>query len=235
MATFDILTSPGVAGALAMLALVVTSTTSSSRAASPSAVSPKTALARLLAGNLRFEEGATRHPGQDPARRASLAASQSPFAVILACSDSRVAPEIVFDQGLGDLFVIRVAGNTVTRAGLESIEYAVEHLGSSLIVVLGHDSCGAVTGAVQQCPQEDKEPPAALPEIFSNICPAVKRARKARGDAVSDAIDLNVADQVAALMRAPRFAERLKDGSLMIVGARYELRTGKVRILPANE
>ncbi len=235
MATPGILTPSIAAGALAMLVLIVTSTASSARAASASTVSPKTALARLMAGNLRFEEGTTRHPGQDPAHRAKLAASQSPFAVILACSDSRVPPEIVFDQGLGDLFVIRVAGNTVTRAGLESIDYAVEHLGSSLIVVLGHDSCGAVKGAVQECPREERQSAAALPEIFSNICPAVKRARKAGGDAISDAIDLNVADQVAALKRAPQFAKRVNDGSLMIVGARYELGTGKVRMLPAGD
>ncbi|HZO83326.1 MAG TPA: carbonic anhydrase [Candidatus Binataceae bacterium] len=235
MVTSAIVTPPGVAAALAVLVLMVTSTTSSARSADTPAVSPKIALARLMSGNQRFEEGTTRHPGQDPARRVALAASQSPFAVILACSDSRVTPEIVFDQGLGDLFVIRVAGNTLTRAGLESIDYAVEHLGSSLIVVMGHDSCGAVTGAVRECPRADEKSAAGLPEIFSNICPAVKRARKASGDVVSDAIDLNVADQVAALKRAPRFAQRVKDGRLMIVGARYELHTGRVRILPAND
>lgn len=223
-----------IAVALPMVAVLSTLMTGAVRAATAQALSPKVALARLMAGNQRFQSGAMRHPGQDSARRESLASSQSPFAVILSCSDSRVPPEIVFDQGLGDLFVVRVAGNTVTRAGMESIDYAVEHLGSSLIVVLGHDSCGAVKGAVGECPLKGKESQAAIAEIFGNICPAVERARTAGGDVVSKAIDLNVADQVAALEHSASLEKRVKDGKLMIVGGRYDLRTGKVRIFPSN-
>jgi carbonic anhydrase len=202
--------------------------------ANASAPGPAAALARLMAGNRRFQSGAMRHPGQDSERRDALTGSQSPFAVILSCSDSRVPPEIIFDQGLGDLFVVRVAGNTVTRTGMESIEYAVEQLSTRLIVVLGHDSCGAVKGAVQECPLEGKRPPAALPAMLANICPAVDRARKAGADIVSEAIDLNVTDQVALLKRSPAFEKRVRNGSLMIVGGRYDLRTGKVRILPSD-
>lgn len=194
------------------------------------ALSPASALARLMTGNERFRSGKMLHPGQDRNQRESLAGTQSPFAVILSCSDSRVPPGIIFDQGLGDLFVIRIAGNTVTRAGLESIAYAVDHLGSSLIMVLGHDSCGAVKGAVQECPSNNKSD-AALPEIFSNICPAVERARTKGGDVLSDAIDLNVDEQVAILKRSPQLEPRIKNGNLEVVGARYNLQTGDVRLL----
>ena len=106
-------------------------------------------------------------------------------------------PELIFDQGLGGLFVVRLAGNTVTRAGLESLDYAVEHLGASLIMVLGHESCGAVKGALAECVSK---PAAGLPEIFANICPAVGQARKTGGDNLeTKAIDLNVTDQVKIL------------------------------------
>src|SRR5271167_2843744 len=115
------------------------------------AMSPAQALAQLMAGNHRYQNDTTGHPLLNAKRRAELAGGQAPFAVILSCSDSRVAPELIFDQGLGDLFVVRLAGNTVTRAGLESIDYAVDHLGTNLIMVLGHDSCGAVKGALAQC------------------------------------------------------------------------------------
>lgn len=198
-------------------------------------LSPREALARLMTGNERFRKGEMLHPEQDSKQRESLVGSQSPFAVILSCSDSRVPPAVVFDQGLGDLFVVRVAGNSVTRAGLESIGYAIDQLGTNLIVVLGHDSCGAVSGAVKECPQNGEKSSASLPEIFANICPAVDRARKAGGGVLSRAIDLNVEDQVAILKRSPQFEKRVKDGSLMIVGARYNLRTGKVRLLSPDK
>lgn len=199
--------------------------------ANKAAVTPAQALARLMAGNQRFRDGAMVHPAQGTNQREALTGSQAPFAVILSCSDSRVPPAIIFDQGLGDLFVVRVAGNTVTRAGLESIDYAVDHLGSSLIMVLGHDSCGAVKGALHECPMSGKQSNAGLAEIFGNICPAIDKARKTGGDVLSKAIDLNVADQVAILKRSPQFEKRVKSGSLRIVGARYDLRTGKVRLL----
>lgn len=201
--------------------------------AGAAAMSPAQGLAQLVAGNQRFQRGAAGHPNQDAKRRAALAGGQSPFAVIVSCSDSRVPPEVIFDQGLGDLFVVRVAGNTVTRAGLESIDYAVDHLGSNLIVVLGHDSCGAVKGAVAQCVGN---PAARLPEIFANICPAVAQARKAGGDNLeSNAIDFNVAGQVRMLERSPLFKKRVENGSLKIVGGRYHLESGKVEIFKSGD
>ena len=141
---------------------------------------------------------------------------QTPFAIILSCSDSRVPPELIFDQGLGGLFVVRIAGNTITRAGLETIDYGVAQLGASLIMVLGHDSCGAVKGALAECASK---PAAELPEIFANICPAVDQARKKGGDALeSSAIDLNVTEQVKELEGLAAIQKRVADGSLKIVG-----------------
>src|SRR5947208_9005654 len=122
------------------------------RAADPAhpeqpAVDPAEAIDKLKEGNGRYASGKLQHPGQTTERRAELTKDQHPFAVIVSCSDSRVPPEIVFDQGLGDLFVVRVAGNVIDDHGLGSIEYAVDHLGARLIVVLGHQSCGAVKAA----------------------------------------------------------------------------------------
>jgi carbonic anhydrase len=196
------------------------------------ALSPSEALAKLMVGNERFRTDKTAHPLLHSQRREELVGGQSPFAVILSCSDSRVPPELIFDQGLGGLFVVRIAGNTVTRAGLESIGYAVGHLDTNLILVLGHDSCGAVKGAVGEC---SSKPAAELPEIFANICPAVDLARKKSADSLeSRAIDLNVAEQVKILKQLPLFKERVADGSLKVVGARYNLQSGKVELLDAG-
>lgn len=206
-----------------------------STAAGPGApaISPAQALARLVEGNHRFQNDATGHPLLHSKQRESLVGGQSPFAAILSCSDSRVPPELIFDQGLGGLFVVRLAGNTVTRAGLESLDYAVDHLGANLIVVLGHDSCGAVKGATAECASK---PAAELPEIFGNICPAVDQARKAGGDKLeSRAIDLNVSHQVGILERSPLFKKRVADGSLKIIGGRYDLESGKVEFFKPGE
>jgi carbonic anhydrase len=197
------------------------------------AMTPAQALSQLIDGNRRFQHDANSHPHLHAKRRSELAGGQSPFAVILSCSDSRVPPELIFDQGLGGLFVVRLAGNTVTRAGLESIDYAVGHLGTNLIMVLGHESCGAVKGALTECVNK---PATGLPEIFANICPAVDEARKKGGDNLeSSAIDLNVAEQVKILERSPQFKKRVADGSLKIVGARYILGSGKVEILDSGD
>ena len=184
-------------------------------------------------GNQRFQRDANGHPQLHAKRRSELVGGQAPFAVILSCSDSRVPPELIFDQGLGGLFVVRIAGNTVTRAGFESIDYGVAQLGASLVMVLGHDSCGAVKGALTECVGK---PAAGLPEIFANICPAVDQARKKGGDALeSSAIDLNVAEQVKKLERSPEFKQRIADGRLKIVGARYNLESGKVETINPGE
>jgi carbonic anhydrase len=197
------------------------------------AMTPAQALNELIAGNQRFQHDANLAPHLHAKRRSELAGGQTPFAIILSCSDSRVPPELIFDQGLGGLFVVRLAGNTITRAGLETMDYGVGHLGANLIVVLGHDSCGAVKGALGECAGK---PAAGLPEIFANICPAVDQARKKGSDNLeSSAIDLNVTEQVKALENSPQFKKRVADDSLKIVGARYNLESGKVEIINSGE
>ena len=209
------------------------STVSAAAAEVAATMTPDQALKELMTGNQRFQRDANGHPHLHAKRRSELVGGQAPFAVILSCSDSRVPPELIFDQGLGGLFVVRIAGNTVTRAGLESIDYGVVHLGASLIMVLGHDSCGAVKGALAECVSK---PAAELPEIFANICPAVEQARKKGGDALeSSAIDLNVTEQVKKLERSPEFKQRVADGSLKIVGARYNLESGKIETISPGE
>jgi carbonic anhydrase len=196
-------------------------------------MNPQEALSKLMAGNERFQNDKTGHPLLHSKRREELVGGQSPFAVILSCSDSRVPPEIIFDQGLGGLFVVRLAGNTVTRAGLETVDYAVSNLGTNLIMVLGHDSCGAVKGALDECSGKAHE---KLPEIFANICPAVQRAReKSPADLYSSTIDLNVAEQVKLLKGSSMFNKRLAAGTLKIVGARYDLESGKVKLLDTGD
>src|SRR5437588_10797425 len=129
------------------------------------AVAPAEAISKLKEGNGRYTSGNLQHPGQTTERRTELSKSQHPFAVIVSCSDSRVPPEIVFDQGLGDLFIFRVAGNVIDDHGLGSIEYSVDHLGTRLILVLGHQSCGAVKAAKETIAAKSKAPGHIQPRV----------------------------------------------------------------------
>jgi carbonic anhydrase len=184
------------------------------------------ALARLLAGNGRYAQGKSIHPEQDPRRRESLNAGQNPFAVIIGCSDSRVPPEIVFDEGLGELFVIRNAGHVIDNAVLGSVEYAVSHLGVSLVVVLGHSKCGAVSAAINHARE------AHLRTIVAAIAPAVREAAKLKGDLIRNTIDRNVMRAVTTLSgSAPLLNRRVADGKLRIEGMVYSLDQGTVRHL----
>ena len=193
--------------------------------AAPAAADP---LTRLREGNARYVSGALAHPGQDPHQRVKVAVGQKPFAVILGCADSRVPPEIVFDQGVGDLFVIRVAGNIVDESGLASIEYAVDHLGATLVVVLGHERCGAVHAAVL-----GGEAHGHLPVLLKALQPAVEAARATGGDPVEAAVVANVHNMVGKLRTAPPIlADLVAAGKVRIVGARYDLDTGEVTWLP---
>jgi carbonic anhydrase len=207
---------------LAML-VVACVTESSSIAAENAGVSAERALQILLEGNTRYVEDRAKHPDARPSD-----AAQHPLAVMLSCSDSRVPPEIAFDQGVGKLFIVRVAGNTYDRLALESIEYAVSHLGAKLIVVMGHDQCGAVGAAVKAYPDPKVGP------MLSNIYPAVAQAQKEPGDVTSNAISANAVLIAERLRREPALAETIKTGRLKIVPARYALATGKVSILKAH-
>ncbi len=195
---------------------------------SDAAMSPDEALRRLLAGNQRFTQGACIHPDQVVSRRAQLAVGQHPFATILSCSDSRVPPELIFDQGLGNLFVVRVAGNVADDDVLGTLEYAVEHLHCPLIVVLGHSQCGAVTAAVS-----GKRVSGHLRAIIRALRPAVESRPGRGGGPVAGAGGGSVRRVVSQLqLSGPILEERVKTGALKVVGARYDLVTGAVRLLP---
>jgi carbonic anhydrase len=179
---------------------------------------------KLLKGNQRFVEGHSKNPNRSPHSRKKCARGQSPPAAVLACADSRVAPEILFDQGLGDLFVTRVAGNLPNPMILASLEYAAEHLGARLIVVLGHKRCGAVGAAVS-----GKALPGHLPSLTRPMAGAVKKTRKQPGDAVDNAAKENVRRVVKKIRTSKPLLEKMVDkGTLEVVGAFYDLDTGKV-------
>ncbi len=213
--------------AIAALSICVSLIVSITAFAAPPGTSVKGAhaLRLLLEGNNRFADGKPLHPSQDSARRTALAAGQHPIAAVLSCSDSRVPPTVIFDQGLGDLFVVRVAGNTADALGLASLDYAVNHLGARLIVVLGHDRCGAVAAAIKEYASGDPGP------MLGPIRPAVTIAKRGHGDTLAAAIDEHVKLVVERLRKSPEFSSMAKDGELKIVGARYDLETGRVRVI----
>ena len=185
------------------------------------------ALVKLLEGNARYVEQAKLNPNQSDERRDSLIGGQSPYAIILGCSDSRVPPEIIFDQGLGDLFVIRVAGNVIDDIVLASIEYAAEHLHSPLLMVLGHTNCGAVAAALQ-----DDELDGHLPSIAQAIEEAVERAQDAEGDTLDLAIRAHARITAEHLEESEPILKGLTErGLLKVVAAYYDLDTGFVEIL----
>ena len=196
----------------------------------PNAISAADALKRLKDGNLRY---ASNQPDEKDfsAGRAARATAQYPIASILSCSDSRVAPELVFDQGPGDLFVMRVAGNCVNTDLLASLEYGVEFLGTPLIVVLGHTACGAVDAAIKVL-KKDAKLPGHLPELVRAIKPAVIIAEKmSSGSLIDNAAAENVRRQVAALKRQnPIIARAYAAKKIDIVGALYDLATGRVTL-----
>ncbi len=184
-------------------------------------VPPDQALSRLKAGNERFAKSKVSTGKPVAARRAETAKDQHPFAIIIGCADSRTAPEIIFDQSIGDLFVIRTAGNLVDDYALGSIEYAVDHLGTRLIVVLGHERCGAVTAALA-----GGSAPGHINSLVRDIQPAVVASKTKEGDALTNAIHENDA-QVAAKIRKQaelgEFASQVR-----IIEGYYNLDTGKV-------
>jgi carbonic anhydrase len=187
------------------------------------------ALKKLMDGNARFVAANAAQPTGAAAlkRRAELVNGQKPFAVIVSCSDSRVPPELIFDQGLGDIFVIRTAGEVVDAVAMGSIEYAIEHLGTPLIVVLGHESCGAVAAAVSHANE-----PGHIPDVLKAIEPAVAETKGKPGDPVDNAVRAQALDVVKQLKSTgPIIAERVQSGKVTVVGARYDLHTGKVELL----
>lgn len=183
---------------------------------------PAQALKQLVEGNQRYMQGKVLHPDQSKERRERTIEIQKPFATILGCSDSRVSPEILFDQGIGDLFVVRVAGNVVGPVELDSIEYSVLYLGSSLILVMGHENCGAIK-AVMAGTTKDIEAVASL------ITPALEMHS---GGSLEDAIRDNALHVTQQLQKSPALAKFIQQGRLAVRGAYYDFVSGKVELLP---
>jgi carbonic anhydrase len=193
-------------------------------------LTPDQALARLSAGNRRFVQGRLRHPRRDGRRRSALAEGQAPFAAILGCADSRVAPEIIYDEGLGNLFVARVAGNTTEDpVVVGSLEYSITELGSVVIVVLGHEQCGAVKAAIDVA-TKGAQLPGDLPAVVAPIVPVVNAA-VAAGTPDDQLLDVvikdNVKNAVAVLNANPALSPLVAEGKLKIVGREYLLESGK--------
>jgi carbonic anhydrase len=203
-------------------------------AGKPSPAGADEVLRKLLEGNKRFMKGETTAPRRKPEDFAKLAEGQTPRAVIIGCADSRVPPEILFDQGVGDLFVVRVAGNVVSGAGATvkgSIEYAVAELNVSLVMVLGHTQCGAVKAAVKHINEKDTLP-GAIAGLVDAIKPAVVKAKGEAGNLVEEATKANVGIGVERLKTLePVLADPVKKGRVKVVGGVYDLRTGGVTVI----
>ncbi|HEY9697280.1 MAG TPA: carbonic anhydrase [Trichocoleus sp.] len=189
-------------------------------------LTPDQALEKLMTGNQRFVEGKRQLPDQALSRLAEVAQSQAPFAAILSCADSRVVPEILFDQGIGSLFVVRVAGNLANIEDIASQEFAVGQLKTPLLVVLGHERCGAVQAAI-----DGGAYPGVISSLVFAIRPAIDASAGQPGDRLTNAVQENVRLQVKRLQNSALIADAVKAGKLKVVGAYYDLDTGTVQLL----
>jgi carbonic anhydrase len=189
-------------------------------------LSPDEALKQLMAGNQRFVSKKRDNPHQDFVRIAEVAKGQFPFAAILGCADSRVVPEILFDQGIGDLFTVRVAGNIANIEDIASEEFAVAILNTPLLMVLGHKGCGAVTAALK-----GGDYPGLIESLVVAIQPALKASEGQPGDRLANAVKANVRLQVQRLQTSPVIASAMKADTLNVVGAYYDLDTGEVSMV----
>ncbi len=216
-------------GALAVLLLFSATALPGAEDAAPAGVTPEAARKMLVEGNTRFVMGVV-HPRRYRAERPALTKGQHPYAMILCCADSRVPPEIVFDESLGRLFVVRVAGNVTGPDELASLEYAAEHLGTRFLLVLGHESCGAVGAAMSP-----EDPTPNLATLLKEIRPAVDAARARRpdpGDLSAEAVKENVRLQLRNVTaRSEVLRKMLAEGKLDTAGAVYDLASGRVEWL----
>lgn len=211
---------------LNLIALILTVTTftmcESQSVSVPS--TPEEALAELIAGNERYVNEKSIHPHGDIARVENTAPHQAPFAAVVGCSDSRVPVELLFDQGIGDIFVIRTAGNNVnSEMVMGSIDYAIEHLGVKLLIVLGHGSCGGVTGAISEGEEEHGNIGHLLGTIRNDVSNYVGKI-----DSLEAAIHHHTQVQVERIIAYPHVAEKIANGELMVKKAYYDVKTGKV-------
>ncbi len=202
----------------------------------PAAKTPQEAIIALKSGNSRFFGGMARRPEMSANERRAQILQQTPFAVVLGCSDSRVPIEIVYDQGLGDIFAVRVAGQVVEPATAGSVEYAVKHLKSKVLVVMGHEGCGAVKAAMLT-PEELKGEPEHVQYLLNQITPAVTQIGKIRDPKAKmrEAVMANVRRQVALAKENPVVKAAIAKNELAVVGAYYEISSGQVDFLETDE
>jgi len=192
---------------------------------------PATALEELLAGNQRFVTGARVHPHQDAEHRASLASAQRPFAVVFGCSDSRLAAEIIFDRGLGDLFVVRTAGHIIGAEVLATIEYGVTVLGAPLVVILGHDSCGAIQATYDVLSGRAEADP-GLRAIVDRIAPSIRYAHDIELAEYENLAEVHVRRTIDLLTRPDSaIADAIAAGRCAVVGLTYRLADGRVTVV----
>lgn len=188
-------------------------------------MSPEKALSKLIEGNKRYTNDKLLHPNRDQERREALVAKQKPFAVIMGCSDSRVSPEVVFDQGIGDLFIVRTAGNVVAPVEIETIRFGSAQLGASVILVLGHENCGAVNAVMTGTD-------ATIPVIANKIRPAIQHyVGESSKEALAKATKDNVRAIVSELKKNPNIAELIAKKRVEVVGGYYHLGSGEVELL----
>jgi carbonic anhydrase len=196
-----------------------------------SSYSSQEALQKLLEGNKRYIGATMSYPNQTKQRRTELLQGQFPFAVVLGCADSRIPPEILFDQGIGDIFVIRVAGNITSPEVIGSIEYAVEHLSVPLVMVMGHESCGAV-GATVDAVANNVDVPGNVGSVVEAIKPAVQRVQATSENMVENAVRANVELVVEQLKASkPLLSSYVEQGKVRIVGSYYSMKSGEVDII----
>ncbi|MEV7635908.1 carbonic anhydrase [Pseudarthrobacter enclensis] len=194
-------------------------------------ISPAEAWQRLVQGNERFVAGNARHPNQGADRRHDLASAQHPFAVIFGCSDSRLAAEIIFDVGLGDVFVVRTAGHVLDDSVLGSLEYGVSILGVPLIVVLGHDNCGAVT-ATKEALETGEMPQRFIRDLVERITPSVLVSLRAGRTGINDMVVDHARETAGRLLESsPVIAAAVHDGSTAVVGVAYRLDEGRAQLV----
>ena len=187
---------------------------------------PQEALAELIAGNERYVSEKSIHPRGDMDRVAETAPHQAPFAAVVGCSDSRVPVELLFDQGIGDIFVIRTAGNNVNgEMVMGSVDYAIEHLGVKVLLVLGHSSCGGVTGAISEGEEEHGNIGTLLSTIRNDVSQYVGKI-----DSLDAAIHHHAHVQVERIIAYPHVAEKIEKGELLVKQAHYDVNTGKVTV-----
>jgi carbonic anhydrase len=189
-------------------------------------MTPAQAVQMLMDGNQRFVKGKRENPHQNMSRLTEVAQVQKPFASILSCADSRVPSEIIFDQGFGDLFVCRVAGNIATPEEIGSLEFGTLVLGSKVIMVMGHERCGAVSATIKGA-----QVPGQIATLIDAIKPAIEKSKNQPGDKLENAIKSNVLYQIGKLKASPVISQLIKEEKLKIVGGYYDLDTGAVTMV----